>query len=407
MALPGGMIRQISIWLKPLFSTVVDAIFVAEINMRYYSALKLLLAIIVTFECPGQEAAPGSGFGVECSVLAGRIVRHEKKFTAPIPPVSAAFDANFLWRTYGKKDWQQRRNFPQVGIGMTYTSYGNNAVFGNCLGIYPNMQLTLLKRKGVDWTFRFGDGIAYVTKKYQKAFPVDTINTAIGSHINDFAIFMTDIRLPLDYHWQIQFGANFTHISNTDYHQPNLGVNMAGIHVGLQYFPVCRDPQRILKELPRLPNRWLFTVRTGFAYNEARAKDSAELPTYIVTAYASRRWQGKNKLFFGADYAYHNDVYAFLKYYGVDYGHEMGHAWDGAFFAGNEMLFGRVGLSGQVGVYYHQTFLKFDPVYEKIGCNFYIIQAENGWIRELFVSTMLLTHEIVAQYGELGLGASF
>ena len=139
----------------------------------------------------------------------------------------------------------------------------------------------------------------------------------------------------------------------------------------------------------------------------ARAKDSLVLPSYITTFYASKRWLGKNKFFFGIDYAYHSDVYAFLKNYGVDRGHEMGHAWDGAFLVGNEFMIGRLGLVGQVGVYYHQTYLKFDPVYEKIGGNYYIIQHEHGILKELFVSAMLLTHEIVAEYGEIGIGAGF
>ena len=368
--------------------------------------LLLLLAASSSFcAVRGQEAcAPGSGFGIEANILSGKIVRHEKKFTAPIPPVSNAFDINFLWQTYGRKDWHQRRNFPVVGIGMTYTGYGNNAVFGHCLGVYPNLQFNVLKRKAFEWTFRFGDGLAYVTRKYQKTNPIDTVNTAIGTNFNDFAMFMTEAHLHVNEHWGVQAGASFTHISNTDVHQPNLGVNMAGIHAGVRYFPVTCRPKALVRELPRLRDRWLIEARLGVAFNEARAKDSAIMPSYIATVYASKRWHSVNKVFAGVDYAYHSDVYAFLKNYGVDYGHEMGHSWDGAFFAGNEFLIGRFGLVGQLGCYYHQTFLKFDAFYEKIGTNIYLLRCEHGPVKELFVSAMLLTHEIVAQYGELGIG---
>jgi hypothetical protein len=337
-------------------------------------------------------------------MLSGKIIKHSSKFTAPIPPVSNAFDVNFVWQTYGKKDWHQRRNFPVIGAGITYTGYGNNDVYGRCVGVYPNLQFRLLKRKSFEWTLRCGDGIGYVTRKYQRTNPVDTLNTAIGTNINDFAIFMTDLRVHVNDHWQFQFGANFTHISNTDYHQPNLGVKMLGGHVGVQFYPVTCKPQPIVKELPPLKNRWLAEVRLGIAHNEARAKDSMVVPSYIATFYASKRWRNVNKFFVGFDYAYHSDVYQFLKYYGVEYGHEMGHSWDGAFFAGNEFLVGRLGLVGQLGVYYHQTYLKFDPIYQKIGGNFYIVKQEKGILKELFVSAMLLTHEIVAQYGELGVG---
>ncbi|MFI5195691.1 MAG: acyloxyacyl hydrolase [Chitinophagales bacterium] len=354
-----------------------------------------------------QDERFSPGFGVEANFLAGKVIKHSVKFTAPIPPLSTALDVNFVWQTYGKREWHQRCNFPQIGLGVTYTDYGNNQVFGNCVGIYPNLQIHIYRNEKLEWTFRFGDGVGYVTRKYQATAPVDTINTAIGTHINDFAIFMMDLRFHIDRHWQLQFGANFTHISNSDYHQPNLGVNMWGTHIGVQYYPVTCKPKCIIRELPKLKHYWVADIREGISYKEARAKGNPILPTYITSVYAGRHWHGRNKLFIGADYAYHNDVYAFLKNYGVDYGHEMSHSWDGAFFAGNEFMIGNLGIVTQVGVYYHQTFLKFEPVYEKIGSNYYIIKKPNGPVKEVFLSAMLLTHGIVAEYSEFGIGAGF
>lgn len=108
------------------------------------------------------------------------------------------------------------------------------------------------------------------------------------------------------------------------------------------------------------------------------------------------------------DYAYHHDIYAFLTHYGVhDDRNQHDYAWDGTFFAGNEFLFGRFGIFGQVGIYYHQTFLKYDDFCQKLGANFYIIQKERGFLKELFVSGLLLTHGAIAEYGEFGIGAGF
>ena len=397
-----------------LFGMIVSSepnrIYICSIAM--FKGLSVLFALIsgvyfVTVSL-AQECNPaGSGLGIEANLISGKIIRHEKKFTAPIPALSNALDVNFSSKTFGKKEWHQRRNFPVWGVGITYTGYGNNAVFGHCISIYPDLQIPILRWKNLEWTFRFGDGVAYVTKKYQRIYPIDTLNTAIGTHFNDFAILMTDLKIHMDEHWHLQFGANFTHISNGDLHQPNLGVNMGGIHAGVQYFPVTCRPKPMLRDLPKLKKRWLVEARIGVAFNEARAKDSLTVPSYITTFYVSRRWQSMNKFFCGFDYAYHSDVYAFLKNYGVEYGHEMGHSWDGAIFAGNECLVGRFGLVAQLGCYYHQTWLKFDPFYEKLGTNIYLIRQERGPLKELFVSAFLLTHEIVAQYGEFGMGVGF
>ena len=163
----------------------------------------LLLCLPAVAQTGGNDAL--TGFGMESNMLAGKVIKHSPKFTAPIPSLSEALDMNFIWQTYGKKPWHQRRNFPLIGVGVTYTNYGNNAVFGQCVGIYPNLQIPLLRRGNWEWTFRLGDGLGYVTRKYQTTAPVDTINTAIGTHIDDFAIFMMDLRYHINEHWLVQY----------------------------------------------------------------------------------------------------------------------------------------------------------------------------------------------------------
>ncbi|MCD6010983.1 MAG: secreted protein [Flavipsychrobacter sp.] len=372
------------------------------------NALRVVLFVLAVapLSLCAQTNDPLAGFGVEVNALSGKIIRHTQKFTSPVPPLSNALDVNFVWQTYGKKDWQQRRGFPVVGVGITFTDYGNNAIYGRCVGIYPNLQIPIISGKDLEWTFRLGNGLGYVTRRYNPNAnePMDTANSAVSSHFNDFAIFMTDLRYSYNDHWQFQLGANFTHISNADYSEPNLGINMLGGHVGVRYFPTCSKPKRIVRDLEKLPNRWLLQGRASISYKKARAAGNPVCPSYFAAGYLSRRWLGKNKLFIGMDYAYHGDVYAFLKNYGVHIGHERSHSWDGAVFVGNEFIVGRVGLVTQVGYYYRQTFLKFDDIYQKIGGNVYIVQREKGPIKEVFVSGLLLTHFVVAQLAEFGIG---
>jgi hypothetical protein len=371
---------------------------------QFLSLFAIVSFFFFAVDVDAQERKAADGFGVEMNFLAGKVVKHTAKFTAPIPSLTTALDINLVWQTYGKKDWEQRRNFPVVGVGVTYTDYGNNQVFGNCLGVYPNIQMRLIRRPAWEWTMRIGDGLGYVTKKYQKALPVDTLNTAIGSHLNDFAILMMDFRYHINKHWHIQYGLSFTHISNAGTEQPNLGVNTVAAHLGVMYFPVTFRPKPSIRELPRLPNRWLLEVRNGISYKEARATGSPVLPTYMSSVYASRRWLGKNKYFFGVDGAFHNDVLAFLNTYCDNLPGKKQRSWDGAVFGGNELLVGRFGIVTQLGVYYKQTYLKFDPVYEKIGGNFYFINKESGPVKELFISALLLTHSASAELAEFGVG---
>lgn len=349
------------------------------------------------------------GFGIEANLIGGKVFKHSPKFTAPIPAFSRAFDLNFVWQTYGKRKWEQQRNFPMIGVGAVYTDYGNNAVFGRCVSIYPNIRFTLLHDERVEWTLMIGDGLGYVTRKYNRTFPIDTINTAIGSNVNDFAVLLTDLCYNINKHWKIQLGGNFMHISNANYHRPNLGVNMVGAHAGVQFFPVNSKPKPIVRDIPKLSNRWLGEIRVGVGFKEANATGNPEKPSYIISGYASKRMWSKDKLYAGIDYAYHESTYDFLKTYAINVGHEMGHSWDGTFFVGNEFILGDIGILTQVGYYYRLTYLRYgnDPLNEKFGLKYYLIKQERGILKEMFVSAVLTTHMAVAEYAEFGVGAGF
>src|SRR6185312_38063 len=110
----------------------------------YLFSLFFCVAGVLSFHMVQAQDGGASAFGVETNFLAGRVIKHTVKFKAPIPPLTTALDLNFVWKTNGKKHWQQRCNYPQLGVGITYTDYGNNQVFGNCVGIYPNIQIPLL-----------------------------------------------------------------------------------------------------------------------------------------------------------------------------------------------------------------------------------------------------------------------
>jgi len=369
--------------------------------------LCLLIAFVSQAQDNPQAVAPWSGFGVEVSAMAGKVFKHEAKFDLPIPKVSTGLDMDFVLHSFGRKSWEQRRKYPTIGIGITYTNYGIDSVYGRCVGIYPNIELPLVRGNRLTWTLRIGDGVGYVTKHFSRTNPVDTLNVAIGSHVNDFANFSTDLRYHINHHWDFQLGAHFTHISDASYDKPNLGVNMYGAHLGLTYFPVTSTPTFIKKELPKLKNRWLAEVRLSMAYVSANVAGGPLYPVYIASGYVSRRWLSKNKMFVGYDYSYHNDIYAFLRDNEIDPGKERQNSYKTAVFFGNEFMMGRLGIVLQVGVYTHQAALRTDAYYEKIGGHYYLIQKEHGPVKEFFLSAFLKTHKTIAELGEFGVGFGF
>lgn len=373
----------------------------------YFMVRSALLMLVFTGLCSFANAQEWPGFGVEANMIGGKVFRHTPKFKAPIPEFSKAVELNFVQQTFGLKEWHQGWNYPLVGLAVAYTDYGIDSVYGNCIALYPNVQLPIITGRHVEWTFRAGMGIGYATRHYQRSPDWDTLNNAIGSHLNNFTHFATDFRYRVNEHVDVQAGINFSHMSNGGFRLPNLGVNMYGAHIGLRYFPGTSQPERIERLNPPLRNRWLAQVRGGLAFNESGYTDGPLYLTYLVSAYASRRYGGKNKMFAGLDYSYHERVAAFLKNNEIFPGEESQHSWKSAVFVGNEFLLGRLGVVMQVGYYLKDAYLHSEPYYEKLGGHYYLIQQEKGPLKELFVAALLKTHLEQAELIEFGVGVGF
>ncbi|MES2704441.1 MAG: acyloxyacyl hydrolase [Bacteroidota bacterium] len=370
--------------------------------------LFLWLLLLFALPCTAQDNKPWAGFGFDVNVFTGKVIKHTSKFRLPVPERSTGLDLNLQWKTYGKRPWEQRRRYPTVGIALAYTDYGIDSVYGKCFSIYPNIEIPVITGKSFEWTIRIGDGAGFVTKKYRRQIPVDTLNNAIGSTLNDYASFMSDIRYHINDHWYVQAGINFSHISNASYHQPNLGVNLLGAHIGVKYFPVTSKPKHIVHQLKPLSNRWLAQFRMSVAFQQSNAPLGPTHPVYLATALASKRWISKNKLFVGVDYSYHTLIAAYLRNNGfVDPGMEERSSYKVAALVGNEFLLGRVGVLVQAGYYLKQAFQTQGKVYQKIGGNYYFVQKEKGPVKEVYLCAFLKTHVSVAELAEFGFGMSF
>jgi len=373
-----------------------------------FSIITFGLLILAVAAVEAQVNKPLAGFCIETNAMTGKVIKHTEKFRLPVPDQSTALDVNLQWKTYGKKQWHQRRRYPIIGIAFAYTNYGIDSLYGRCYSIYPNIEIPIITGNKIEWTVRIGNGAGYVSRKYQRRTPVDTLNNAISSHINDYASFLTDVRYRVSDNWEIQTGLNFSHISNASYRQPNLGINMWGGHIGLKYYPVTSKPVNIHHQLANMPNRWLAQFRLTMAYNQSNAPLGPSYPIYLATIMASKRWISKNKLFFGLDYSYHQQIYAFLRNNSfVEPGTEYQNSYKTAVLAGNEFLLGRLGVVLQTGYYLRQAYQTQGKFYQKIGGNYYLTQREHGPIKEAYLCAFLKTHISTAELAEFGFGMSF
>lgn len=370
---------------------------------KVFSFTALACLLLSCIRMNAQEGKGRPGFGIDASLLAGKVFKHEKKFTLPIPALTTGADVNLVWHTYGRKEWEQRRYYPRIGVALTAINYGIDSIYGTMAGVYPNITFPLVSGNRLEWTFRLGTGISYVTNRFSRVDKVNTVNVAIGAHVNDLIMLKTDLAWIVNKHWSLHAGAFVNHISNGSVRKPNLGINVAGASIGAAYFPNTSRPAIIHHDLSPVPSRWLLQLRTGASLVSANTHGGPLYPVYISTAYVSKRWRNVNKAFAGIDYSYHPGLLAQLRDNGLEpQGSKQ--PYKAAVLVGNEFLMGRVGIGVQAGAYLAKGYLQKEDIYEKVSLNYYCVQREHGPFKEVFAYISLKAHLNVAEMGELGIG---
>lgn len=349
-----------------------------------------------------------AGYGVEVNPFFGKVLKHNYIFP-PVPKSSFAVDINILKQTDGRKEWQARRNYPLVGVGITYTNYGLDSVYGKCIGLYPVWEIPIIRGEKLEWTCRFGYGIGYVSKRFERYPSWDTVNNLIGTHLNNFTMFTMQARYKVNHNIHINAGFNYSHISNGSFRLPNLGVNMYGGHIGLRYFPVTDEPDKTGGNTSDLKKRWSFHLRAGLGLVEYNNPDGPQYPVYSATAYVGKRYSSRknNRVFAGVDYSYFESIYSFLRNNQVDVGNEYAKSWEGVIFIGHEFVIGRTGIVAQLGVPFHHTANNKDLTIQKLGYSYYAWQNEAYILKELSLNAFIKSNNLEASHLEFGIGAGF
>lgn len=362
-----------------------------------------LLVLSITTSLKAQKFGPWwQGVGFEANYFHSDMLRHTSNITAALAENTASFELSIVKKYHGQKDWEIRRNYPEGGVGLIFVNYRKNDLYGKVFGIFPHLRLRLLTLKNFSWSVRVAMGVGYVTKPYERVPDPNLENATIGSKWNNISPLQTDLRYRLNDHLEFQGGIHLLHVSNAAFRKPNLGINIWGIQAGLRYFPISNNPERIEREVPRLRNRFVFYGKGSIAFIEKYMPDGGLHRIYNGGLFTTYRYRGTNKIIFGVDYTFNTALYAEMKYNERNVGEEAKHSYQITTFAGHEFLFKNFGLVMQVGAYLKQMDIHYDKFYQKLGGNFYVMQREEGFIKEMLFSAYLKTHLNKAELFELG-----
>lgn len=234
-----------------------------------------------------------------------------------------AFTLKLGWQPSDSSIWAARYGYPSYGIGFYSGFLSNAAVFGNPNAIFGFINFNLSKpHRRNSFSIEPSFGLTYKLVPYNKE--TNPVNTAIGARM---AVYF-NLDFGYTYKWtreiDLIYGFDFTHFSNGSTYQPNSGLNLYGITLGMRY-NYNREQSRLPSDfylgdpLPARFNRPLSSeglalkqnsiaiyLAGGAAQNKDLAGTKTLKGTFTAIADYEHRFTEKHGMVVGADLFFDN-----------------------------------------------------------------------------------------------------
>lgn len=374
-----------------------------------YSSIFKKFGLLITFCLFAFFLAAQKGLSIESTFHVGVVTKHSPELTFEVKGLTIGADLNFKFQTFGKKEWQQWRKFPQFGIAAAWFRFGNNSILGNAFTICPNITTTLFEGKKWEGHFQVGNGIAYLTKKYNPVSNPE--NNAIGSSITASMLMKFYVARQINSNLKFQAGLSLNHFSNGGSRLPNFGLNVPALMLSINYSPEPFHETDFIfhKKSKNAIRRFGIDVHSGAGLVQRFAIGGPRYPIYFVALGGNYYLNQQNRIIAGFEYEQNKAIFDFALH--TNHSETESDAKKKAsrltFFVGDEFLFGNWSMTLSAGIYLGKfSFLRAGAFYNKFSTRYYF-PSKGVLDRKIFLSFSLKTHLTVAEYFSLGGGVNF
>jgi hypothetical protein len=360
--------------------------------MRYFFLFLLLLPCLLA-----AQEKPVSKYSIDAQYFYGNIIPHRKAIQHLITNHPEGMVLGFNWRTFGKKEWEKRYNYPDFGISLHYQDMKSQTL-GDMYGLYGHYNFYFFKRH---LQFRVGQGLAYNTNPYDRE--TNFRNYAYGVHLMPSTYFMLNFN-KADI-WEglgVQAGFIFVHHSNASMKAPNTSTNTFGVNVGLNYsFGEKQEFHEGANDTIGFSRKIRYNIAFRGGINESDVIGSGQKPYYALSFYADKRWAKSSAFQLGMDVFWPLYLKEYIHYMSVAYPEENIEGDTDyrkiGLFVGHELFINNMSIEGQIGCYVYAPFTSTGKTYQRVGAKYYFTE-------KLFSSLGLKTHAAKAEVMEIGIG---
>jgi len=298
----------------------------------------------------------------------GVVIPHHANMMYFIDEYSKGFELNYGKAIFSTENWQSYFNYPEIGMGFYYGTFGNRDIYGSGVALFPYINYKIYRSAKLSIQNKVAMGLAYATKPFNEES--NTYNTVFSSHLNAYI----GLALLMDYrisdHFSVALSTSLTHLSNGAARKPNHGINTLTASVGTKYhFNTALTPVLPKTKAPKVKNQELLIVGSlgrnqSTPYNE-RLYWNASLSTNYLFHLNKKRAVG-----IGFDQFYSESApYTWEAYENGDKEIEFTtkHYLFNALFGSYNVFLGKTTLFVNLGVYLHTNIKAPQPIYPRLG----------------------------------------
>jgi hypothetical protein len=362
--------------------------------------LIVLLLAVAPLASFSQSAPLKDKLWIEGKVHYGFVVPHHSNMVHLTSQHISMFEADLVQASNGRRAWEQQYHFPLKGISLLYSDLGGSDYLGKVAACIPYLDFNLTRKKKVNLFFRFGAGLGYLSKRFDR---LDNYkNIAIGSHVNAAIQMAYEMRWKPAKRLSFNLGMCLTHFSNGAFKTPNLGINIFTVNAGMAWKITSSEVERennLSSSAPKKP--WEYRILAIGGVSELYAAGGPKFPAFILSASFLKPlgMTAKRRIGVGADLFYDEANVESLARMGTPVKHRIEVLRPGISFI-HQYDFSRLSLVLQLGVYVYTRYKTDGYVFDRLA-----LQYRFG--KHYLVHLGLKTHFFTADMIEYGLGYKF
>ncbi len=340
--------------------------------------ITILFSILsITSALFGQDTLSKNKNFLSFNLHYGFIAAHNPNMGYLIKKHIQAVEISLIQATNGEQQWSRVYKHPEKGFGFYFANLGNPDQLGYAIGLYPFVNLPLNPGRRFKLYLRAGNGLGIITKPYERL--KNHKNNINGTFFNEFIYLRLNSVFSIAKYLRIETGIGFSHLSNGNWAQPNLGINLVTVNTAITMHDYHKSNYKYKPSLDTVPAKFtrkpFVSVITSAGLNELNARNGKKYGTYALALFGWKPVSPKSRFGAGIDLFYDFGNIARAQE-GSDYytsKRDLSNVQAGVRL-GYELVIGKFALPIEMGSYFYTKSTADGQLYHRLGLTCYLTE---------------------------------